>query len=718
MPPGPTGVPVSNLSYSDDRRPLRPTLPSLVELTRHCTRATVAKRGLVHMDKVRFFALQLIDSGLHQITSTVPYYLTPTSEATPTIVGIPLSHALKPPDAYANLAKQVTRMRRRIESLPTTTILVLRSLWAFILSQLDYIAFGVAIPPEHMEDLAIQLRAYYRHVLGLPCWTSRALLALPLSYGGPGCPHPPLRSACLLLLTYTQATSSRSLLAHRSARYLAETSLPGSEASPLRAAAQQLSVEVSLLPDPAISAMPVHSDTSPSVLHAYPSLILATDAALCHCDGGGGMVFFAPGRGIILRAWFGIRMWVTPAGAEWLAHLVGLYLLGEWSGHLTTAMDSTPTLLRAHTRFPPKLTILKLLWRRLAPTLLRLCSHVELWVQAHHDSHATHLLAVLNRESHQLAARGAARPTPWAVPLPHLLPAPLVLHYRGGLLVEPQLGLNAAYDVATATAYFSGRRAHLLRPDSTIFQAMLEADDAPTRAIKRALAYRVLELQPPPEPNISMECQSCGATEHQLWRHVRSRCPATFLHLRHAQSLLLRAAAPSPATTVTGDGVLLDGQGQPVLGCTWDSHYTSEAADMGDILTLSGLWYTTPDLGGAHPTAAARRRATEDVVSTLSQPALTLPDLLALWAALPFPLSTPAQPPPQPPAVSVLDHREAGSDPRGHLGVTWGVYLCAGKPPLADIILSHPPDLTRCDSVIGLAIPAMSGHIQYRGAAS
>ena len=60
---------------------------------------------------------------------------------------------------------------------------------------------------------------------------------------------------------------------------------------------------------------------------------------------------------------------------------------------------------------------------------------------------------------------------------------------------------------------------------------------------------------------------------------------------------------------------------------------------------------------------------------------------------------------------------EAGSDPRGHLGVTWGVYLCAGKPALADIILSHPPDLTRCDSVIGLVIAAMSGNIQYRDAA-
>ena len=61
---------------------------------------------------------------------------------------------------------------------------------------------------------------------------------------------------------------------------------------------------------------------------------------------------------------------------------------------------------------------------------------------------------------------------------------------------------------------------------------------------------------------------------------------------------------------------------------------------------------------------------------------------------------------------------EAGLDPRGHLWVTWGVYLCASKPPLADIILSHPPDVTRFDSVIGLAIPAMNGHIQYRGTAS
>ena len=68
-------------------------------------------------------------------------------------------------------------------------------------------------------------------------------------------------------------------------------------------------------------------------------------------------------------------------------------------------------------------------------------------------------------------------------------------------------------------------------------------------------------------------------------------------------------------------------------------------------------------------------------------------------------------------AIPTFDCSEAGAAPRGHLCVTWGVYLCAGKPPLADIMLSHPPDLTSCDSVIGLAITAMSGHSQYRGAA-
>ena len=131
------------------------------------------------------------------------------------------------------------------KSLPTTTILALRSLWAFVLSQLDYVSSGVVVPPAHVKDLAIQTRAYYRHGLGLPYWISRTPMALPSRYGGPGCPHLPLRTTIRLLLTYAQATYSRSLIARSFALYVSGADLPGSEARPLAAAAHLLSVELS-----------------------------------------------------------------------------------------------------------------------------------------------------------------------------------------------------------------------------------------------------------------------------------------------------------------------------------------------------------------------------------------------------------------------------------------------------------------------------------------
>ena len=84
------------------------------------------------------------------------------------------------------------------------------------------------------------------------------------------------------------------------------------------------------------------------------------------------------------------------------------------------------------------------------------------------------------------------------------------MYYRGALLLVPQLGLDQAYDDAAAAAYFTGCRGSCLRPDGNPFYNLLESDKLPTRAIKRTLAYRVLEWQPPPDPNIAMECHFCG----------------------------------------------------------------------------------------------------------------------------------------------------------------------------------------------------------------
>ena len=300
---------------------------------------------------------------------------------------------------------------------------------------------------------------------------------------------------------------------------------------------------------------------APQALVTYdpllPSLALATTGAAGRVKEGGVTAPHAvpvrcaqvPPVQVVLGPVWRLRVG-NPCG--WVAHLVGLYFLDGQTGHLATPLDSTSTLLHAHTHFPPKLTVPELLWCCLTPTLLRLRTHTELWSGAQHDNHAPHLLALLNRESHQLAACGAACPAPSAEPLPHLLCAPLVLHYGGSLFVEPQLGLDAAYDDATTSAHFSGRRAHLLLPDYTIFQELLKADNIPMRAIKRAFAYGVLEWQRPRGPNTPMECQFCGTAEHQLSPHVRSNCSAAYPHLLRAQALFTHAAAPTSATSVTG----------------------------------------------------------------------------------------------------------------------------------------------------------------------
>ena len=64
------------------------------------------------------------------------------------------------------------------------------------------------------------------------------------------------------------------------------------------------------------------------------------------------------------------------------------------------------------------------------------------------------------------------------------------------------------------------------------------------------------------------------------------------------------------------------------------------------------------------------------------------------------------------------DHNSILKPVRTPVAILGSLGVCIYVPASRHIILSHPPELTRCDSVTGLAISAMSGHIQYRGAAS
>ena len=63
----------------------------------------------------------------------------------------------------------------------------------------------------------------------------------------------------------------------------------------------------------------------------------------------------------------------------------------------------------------------------------------------------------------------------------------------GALMLDPHMGLDAAYNAAAAAAYFMGINCSLLRPSATDFLAMVETATILTLAIKRAFAYQLLE---------------------------------------------------------------------------------------------------------------------------------------------------------------------------------------------------------------------------------
>ena len=290
VPPGPTGIPINNLSFSDDRRLISPTLSDLVTLTRLCTAATVAKGGLVHPKKLQFYALTAPDGVLRQEEVPVPFYGVLTSTTSPQVVGIPLTADLTAPPALDALARDVMRLRTRQQSVRVTPVLALRALWAYVLAKFDYIASGVAVNPVHIHPLAIQVRALYRQTLALPCWTSRALMALPMAGGGPGSPNLELRAAAHLLATYTQASCSGSPMARAAAAYLASTDCPGGERPHLSRAAAALNVQLAVLPDPQTTELAVHIHGDLRSLQGHSRLIISTDGALRGQSAGGGVV--------------------------------------------------------------------------------------------------------------------------------------------------------------------------------------------------------------------------------------------------------------------------------------------------------------------------------------------------------------------------------------------------------------------------------------------
>ena len=90
----------------------------------------------------------------------------------------------------------------RISAIPASILLSLRSVFAFVVSKVDYISLGVYVTPSQYDPMAIEFWHTFQSILGLPKWTGIEFYALPLASGGAGSPSSPLRPLLQLLKTY------------------------------------------------------------------------------------------------------------------------------------------------------------------------------------------------------------------------------------------------------------------------------------------------------------------------------------------------------------------------------------------------------------------------------------------------------------------------------------------------------------------------------------
>ena len=299
-------------------------------------------------------------------------------------------------------------------------LLSLRSVFAFVVAKVDYISSGVYVTPSQYEPIAVDFRHTFRSILGLPKWTGAEFYALPLVCGGAGCPSSPLRPLLQLLKTYQQASYCRNTLARRAVCTLLTVPSAYVEGTCLTEAARSVGLQVHVLSTPFLRPTPLRIQGTLSLWHSHRTPMVSTDGAYRPGAIGGGIIFYAPGVGLLATVSFGcLVLGCTSAHAEWYAKMVALHLLGDWVGTLVFMSDATAIQQHSYNTYPPKQTPLETLYRLAAPLLSR-CTVRELWHRAAHDNTEQELNFARNRLAHAAATAGLSDPTS----LPALAPPP------------------------------------------------------------------------------------------------------------------------------------------------------------------------------------------------------------------------------------------------------------------------------------------------------
>ena len=350
-------LPATVLVYSDDRRFISPTLQGAVALADSTRDASRREGRIIHPDKLEYFQVWLLQHDIQLERCPVPNSEMYTSMTPPELVGVPLLPELPLLRAANKSLRAIRSVHKATERGPAAPALRLRSLHAFGLSVLDYVASGVLFSSGDLRPHQRATDGVYLAAFRLPPWTHRALLRLPLTSGGFGSPDVTLRAHLQLLNTYLRASWSTNLLAVAASHYL--LSLPWRalwqpEGLRLREALQPLGVHLHTLPSTTLSGVTFYSTRGLDLLSTMQFVIAATDGSQAGSHLGAGVLLWHPAVGAFYRMWFGVQ---TCAGhstdAEWLAKIALLFALGDWPGDVLLVTDSTAALMSNLTRAPP-----------------------------------------------------------------------------------------------------------------------------------------------------------------------------------------------------------------------------------------------------------------------------------------------------------------------------------------------------------------------------
>ena len=309
LPDHNVSLPATVLVYSDDRRPISPTLQGAVSLA-DATRDSSRRAGrVIHPDKLEYFLLRLLPHGIQLERSPVPDSEMSTSTAPLELVGVPLLPELPLHRAANKALKAIRAVHKSTERGPAAPALRLRSLHAFGLFVLDYIAGGVLFSPDDLKPHQQATDGVYLAAFRLPPWTHRSLLRLPLKSGGFGSPDVSLRARLQLLNTYLRASWSTNLLAVAASHYLPSLPQRASwkpEGLRLREALHPLDIRLHPLPSPTLRSVTFYSTGDLGLLSTMQFVIAATDGSQKGARLGAGFVLWHPTVGAFYRLWFGV----------------------------------------------------------------------------------------------------------------------------------------------------------------------------------------------------------------------------------------------------------------------------------------------------------------------------------------------------------------------------------------------------------------------------